>query len=48
MKTRIIASILVIFVVGVLLFISESDTKQGTSTQTHPTNNESALKALSL
>jgi hypothetical protein len=48
MKTRIIASILVIIVVGVLLFISENDSAPGTSVQPHPANNEAALKALSL
>jgi hypothetical protein len=48
MKTRIIASILVIIVVGALLFISENDTAPGNPVAPHPTTNESALKTLSL
>lgn len=48
MKTRIIASILVIIVVGALLFISENSSEPGSQIQPHPANNEAALKALSL
>jgi hypothetical protein len=49
MKTRIIASILVILVVGALLFISEvGSNTTGTPVINQPANNDAALKALSL